>query len=75
MAMIGGAFWPIEIVQSEFLLALSKINPLTYGMEALNGLIIYDYSLEQLLMPISILLLMGVIFMGVGIHLMERRHI
>ncbi|MFC4024734.1 ABC transporter permease [Oceanobacillus longus] len=75
MAMIGGAFWPIEIVQSEFLLALSKINPLTYGMEALNGLVIYNTPLDQLLMPISILLLMGVIFMGVGIHLMERRHV
>ena len=75
MAMIGGAFWPIEIVQSDFLLALAKINPLTYGMEALNGLVIYDYPLEQLLMPISILILMGVVFMGVGIHLMERRHI
>ncbi|MFC4024745.1 hypothetical protein ACFOUV_13160 [Oceanobacillus longus] len=50
------------------LLALSKINPLTYGMEALNGLVIYNTRC-------SILLLMEVIFMGVGIHLMERRHV
>ncbi|MCM3739625.1 ABC transporter permease [Oceanobacillus luteolus] len=75
MAMIGGAFWPIEIVQSEFLLTLSKINPLTYGMEALNGLVLYNQPIQELLKPISILILMGVIFMGVGIHLMERRHI
>ena len=26
-AMIGGAYWPIEIVESPILLALSKINP------------------------------------------------
>jgi len=75
MAMIGGAFWPIEIVQSEILLALAKINPLTYGMEALNGLLIYNEPLSELLMPISILILMGVAFMGIGIHLMERRHV
>ncbi|UJL47501.1 ABC transporter permease [Virgibacillus sp. NKC19-16] len=75
MAMISGAFWPIEIVESEFLLALSKLNPLTYGMEVLNGIAVYGYSLEELLYPISILLLMGVVFMGIGIHLMERRHI
>lgn len=75
MAMIGGAFWPIEIVQSEFLLALAKLNPLTYGMEALNGLVIYNYSFEELLLPISILLLMGVVLIGIGIHLMERRHL
>ena len=75
MAMIGGAYWPIEIVESEFLLALSKINPLTYGMEILNGIAVYGYPLEQVLFPISILLLMGVVLMGVGIHLMERRHV
>ncbi|RKQ33859.1 ABC transporter permease [Oceanobacillus halophilus] len=75
MAMIGGAYWPIEIVESEVLLALSKINPLTYGMEALNGMVVYGYPLEEVLLPISILVLMGVVLMGLGIHLMERRHV
>ncbi|PAV29775.1 multidrug ABC transporter permease [Virgibacillus profundi] len=75
MAMIGGAYWPIEIVESKILLALSKINPLTYGMEVLNGVAVYSYPLKELLYPISILLLMGVVMIGVGIHLMERRHV
>ncbi|RDW19826.1 ABC transporter permease [Oceanobacillus chungangensis] len=74
-AMIGGAYWPIEIVESQFLLTLSKVNPITYGMEMLNGAVVYQYPLQELLFPISILFLMGVVFMGVGIHLMERRHI
>ncbi|MFD2042855.1 ABC transporter permease [Ornithinibacillus salinisoli] len=75
MAMIGGAYWPLEIVESKIMIALSKINPLTYGMELMNGIAIYGYPLEELLYPISILILMGVLFMGVGIHLMERRHV
>lgn len=75
MAMIGGAYWPIEIVESKILIALSKVNPLTYGMEVLNGVAVYGYPLEELLYPISILLLMGVLFTGIGIHLMERRHV
>lgn len=75
MAMIGGAYWPIEIVESNALIALSKINPLTYGMEILNGAVVYNYSLQHLLYPISILILMGVVMIGIGIHLMERRHI
>ncbi|KGX86602.1 ABC transporter permease [Pontibacillus litoralis] len=75
MAMIGGAFWPLEIVESPLLITLSKINPLTYGMEILKGAVLYNYSFEQLLYPISILLLMGVVMMGIGIHFMERRHI
>ncbi|WP_096273637.1 ABC transporter permease [Paucisalibacillus globulus] len=75
MAMIGGAYWPIEIVESKFLLMLSKINPLTYGMEVLHGVAVYGYPMEELLFPISILILMGVVMMGIGIHLMERRHV
>ncbi|MBO1005355.1 ABC transporter permease [Pseudogracilibacillus auburnensis] len=75
MAMIGGAFWPLEIVESKFMLLLSKIVPITYGMEALNGVTLYGYSFEQTLFPISILLLMSVIMTGVGIHLMEKRFI
>jgi ABC-2 type transport system permease protein len=75
MAMIGGAYWPLEIVSSKVLLALSKINPITYGMEILNGATVYGLSMSDLLLPISILILMGVIMMGIGIHLMERRHV
>lgn len=75
MAMIGGAFWPLEIVESKFMIALSKVVPITYGMEVLNGVAVYGYSISELLFPISVLLLMGVIMTGVGIHLMEKRHI
>ncbi|MUK88816.1 ABC transporter permease [Ornithinibacillus sp. L9] len=75
MAMIGGAYWPLEIVESKVILTLSKVNPLTYGMEVLNGFAIYGYSVEELLFPISILVMMGVLLMGLGIHLMERRHV
>ena len=74
-AMIGGAYWPLEIVESPFLIALSKINPITYGMEVLNGVVLYGYPVEELLFPISILILMGIVMMGIGIHLMEKRHI
>ncbi|WP_077324918.1 ABC transporter permease [Virgibacillus siamensis] len=75
MAMIGGAYWPIEIVESKIMLMLSKIDPITYGMEILYGVAIYDRPLDQLLSPISILLLMGVLMTGIGIHLMERRYV
>lgn len=74
-AMIGGAYWPIEIVESKFMIFLSKINPVTYGMELLNGAVVYRYPFDELLFPISILLLMGVVMTGIGIHLMERRHV
>ena len=74
-AMIGGAYWPLELVESPILLFLAKINPITYGMEILKGVAIYGYSFQELLFPIGILLLMGVVMTGIGIRLMERRHV
>lgn len=75
MAMIGGAYWPLEVVESELILNLSKIVPITYGMELLNGVAVYGYPVSELLLPLSVLLLMGVVMTGIGIHLMERRHV
>jgi len=74
MAMIGGAYWPLEIVSSNVLLALAKIVPLTYGMELLKGAAVYGRSITELLYPMSILFFMGVVFMGIGINLVERKN-
>ncbi|MCM3611574.1 ABC transporter permease [Planococcus sp. MERTA32b] len=73
MAMIGGAFWPIELVSNNILLAISKVLPITYGLEALKGVAIYNRSWQELSEPISIMLLIGVVCMGIGLNLMERR--
>ncbi|WP_078596284.1 ABC transporter permease [Evansella clarkii] len=73
MAMLGGAYWPIEIVTNEILLALSKGMPIYYGLDALKGAAIYNFGLPELVQPISIMLLFGVVCMGIGINLMERR--
>ncbi|WAA08587.1 ABC transporter permease [Fervidibacillus albus] len=73
MAMIGGAYWPLEIVSSDILLTLARFDPITYGMEALKGATIYGSPLTELMEPVTMLLIMGVLFMGVGIGLIERR--
>lgn len=75
MAMIGGAYWPIEIVQSEMMIALSKVVPLFYGMEMLKGATYLHWSFEQFLLPTSILFTFGVICMGIGLNIMERKEV
>lgn len=72
MAMIGGAFWPVEVVTNQAMIVLSKGMPIFYGNEALKGAVLYDQGIVDLLQPISILLLFGVVCMGIGINLMER---
>lgn len=72
MAMLGGAFWPIDIVTNNIIVTLGKLTPIYHGIQALQEAVLYDAGVADLLQPISILLLMGVIFMGVGVNLMER---
>ncbi|GMA08507.1 hypothetical protein GCM10025886_16580 [Tetragenococcus halophilus subsp. flandriensis] len=72
MAMLGGAFWPIDIVENRLILFLGELMPIKHGLQSMNDVIINNYSLIDILQPIGILLLMGTLFMGIGINLMER---
>lgn len=74
-AMLGGAYWPLEIVKSDFLLMLAKFVPVTYGMELLKKGVIEGAGPLELLYPVGILLLMGTLMLGIGIRLIERRHV
>ena len=64
MAMLGGAYWPLELVSSQTIQILAKFVPLTYGMKALKGATVYGYDWSTLLYPKGIMTLMGVIGMG-----------
>ena len=72
-AMLGGAYWPLEIVSSRFMQAAANFVPIRHAMEALKGIAYYSYTLQDLLWPLAILVLFGVVFMGVGLRLVERR--
>lgn len=72
MAMLGGAFWPLEVVSNRFLVFLSDLMPIKHGLYGMIDAIQRNLSLTELLQPIGILLLMGILFMGIGINLMER---
>lgn len=72
-AMIGGAYWPLEIVQSEGLLAMKWISPIYYGMEALKRVTIYGETLGGVITYISIMLLLATLLIVIGITLLEKR--
>lgn len=44
-----------------------------HAMDALIGASIYQQGWAEIYLPLAKLLLMGVIFFGVGINLVERR--
>lgn len=72
MAMLGGAFWPLEVVSNRILLFLAELMPIKYGIQGMMGAVLQDRTLSQLLEPIGALILTGIILMGIGINLMER---
>lgn len=72
MAMLGGAFWPLDIVTNRFILFIAEFIPLKHAIHGIVDAIQYNYTVVELAEPIGILLLMGVLFMGIGINLMER---
>ncbi|WP_144513633.1 ABC transporter permease [Bacillus sp. FJAT-22090] len=72
-AMIGGAYWPLEIVQSESLLAMKWVSPIFYGMEALKRVTIYGETLGGVMTYVSMMILFAVLLLAIGITLLEKR--
>lgn len=69
--MLGGCYWPLEIVNSKALLIASKAIPAGWAMEALKSMIIYHRGINAIYLPAAVLLLMGSIFLGIAVQLGE----
>ncbi len=72
-AMLGGAYWPIEIVSNQLLLTLSRFVPIRYALDALKGIIYYDYGWSQLASLYGVLALFIIVLMALGLILVDRR--
>lgn len=75
MPLISGIYMPPGTITNPILLGIAEVIPLTHAMTALTGIAVYGNGIADLWIPISKLLLIGVLCMGIGINLMERRHV
>lgn len=66
MAMIGGAMVPL-IAMPEWMLQISSLSPVKWGIIALEGAIWRDYSLSEMLMPCGILIGIGLVAFTIGV--------
>lgn len=71
--VISGVYMPPGTISNSVLLFFADLFPLTHAMEALMGVAFYDASWNEITLPIVLMLLIGVICMGVGVNLVERR--
>lgn len=73
MAMIGGAYWPIEIVSNRVMLALSEALPMRHAMDSFKGLAYHSWGFEQVAVHVGYMAAFAVVCTVVGIWLVDRR--
>ncbi|MDR7869854.1 MAG: ABC transporter permease [Tissierellaceae bacterium] len=70
-SMLGGAMWPLEIVQSKFIRLLANITPQKWAIEAMEQIVIYNGNISDVLPSMGVLLLMSIIFFSIGVRLVK----
>ncbi|MTI68679.1 MAG: ABC transporter permease [Firmicutes bacterium] len=70
-SMIGGAMWPLEIVNSKILLFLANLTPQKWAIEAMEEIAMYNGSFNSVIYPSLIIIFMGIIYFILGIKLIR----
>lgn len=71
--VISGVYMPPGTISNAVLLFIADLFPLTHAMEAMTDVAFYHEGWNEIALPMVLMLLIGVICMGVGINLVERR--
>jgi ABC-2 type transport system permease protein len=72
MAMLGGGMIPL-IAMPEWMLTVSTVSPVKWGILALEGAIWRGFDWQEMLLPCGILLAVGVGAFGLGVRILSRR--
>ncbi|GMQ60664.1 linearmycin resistance permease LnrN [Vallitalea sediminicola] len=71
-SMLGGCMWPLEMIQSKTLLFIANLTPQKWALEGIKDLIMYGHGIESIVTPVLVLLLMGIIYLVLGIRLVKK---
>ncbi|QGH35919.1 ABC transporter permease [Gracilibacillus salitolerans] len=71
--LVSGAYMMPGTISNQVLLFIADLFPMAHAMDALMSVIFYDANFSDILMSLLFMLLIGVISMGIGINLIERR--
>lgn len=70
--LISGAYMPPGVLDNAVLQAVAQLFPLSHAMEAMLGISMYGYGWSELYLPLAKLALVTVVYMGIGINLVEK---
>jgi len=71
MMFLSGVLFPVETMPS-FLQTVSKVLPLTYAVDALRKVMILGAGIEAIIVPVTILVILGVVTLTLGVPLFDR---
>lgn len=71
-SMLGGTMWPLEMIQSKVLLFLADLTPQKWALQSIEKMIMYGGGIEVTIKPIIVLLLMGLVYLTLGIKFIKR---
>ncbi|MCI3926958.1 ABC transporter permease [Paenibacillus sp. TRM 82003] len=70
--LVSGAYMPPGTITNVVLNSVAELLPLNHAMDAFLGIASHGYGWGELFMPLAKMALLAVLFMGVGINLVER---
>lgn len=70
--LICGAYMPPDVFNNAVFDIIAQIFPMSHAMDAMLGITMHGAGWADLYLPIAKLVLLTVLFMGIGINLVER---
>ncbi|WP_368659383.1 ABC transporter permease [Metabacillus halosaccharovorans] len=71
--IVSGAYMMPGTITNSALLFIADLFPMSHAMEAIMSVICYEAGFQDVMMSLLFMLLIGVMAMGLGINLIERR--
>ena len=71
-AMIGGCMWPLDIIENKVLLFLAELTPQKWGLITIEKMVVYNYGIDVIIVPVIVLVGMGLVYLALGISRLRR---
>lgn len=71
--LISGAYMPPGMIDNRILSIVADLFPMSHAMDAMMNVVNHGAGITDLAFPLSIMLLIAVVYMGIGINLVERK--
>ncbi|WP_370222306.1 ABC transporter permease, partial [Cytobacillus sp.] len=70
--IISGVYVPPGVMDNPVFTFIADLFPMGYALEAMMDAALFGAGWSEIMLPVSLMLLISVIYMGIGINLGER---